>query len=476
MADPGVMTPVYWKHLVRIGVAIFLPFCVCVAQASVSPYPAPTPDFPASPHYAVSIEQKGEAHPAFVHRSEAQWRTNISKDISYTGFAFEGPVQVTVRNLIAPFQKARVLPSSRNIIVTRKDSDAITFTLDKPGQFAIEFDESIMHPLLVFADAPETDVPSPGTPKLHHFGPGVHNLPAQGLILRPGENVYLAPGAFVKGRIYGQDTPGSRVYGRGILSGQHLPGQPVGEYSVPHMVHFDKTSPNVLIEGITLVASPHYNIVAIGADSTIRNVKMMGWWLGTDGISTGPNGLIVDCFIKANDDSIKVYSPGMKVHRCIIWQMENGAAFNLSWNLNNDSSGFHVSDIDIIRVEHRTEANNRGIFASIHGGSANLSDYLFENIRIENANWRLFLITIHKTYWAKSETVGNISNLVFRNITTDRSFQKASELRSDEPGSRISNVLFENVIIAGERVESAGKANLNYDPARVLDVRVLSTP
>ncbi len=133
--------------------------------------------------------------------------------------------------------------------------------------------------------------------------------------------------------------------------------------------------------------------------------------------------------------------------------------------------GFHISDIDIIRVEHNSEANNRGIFAAIHGGAANLSDYLFENIRIENANWRLFLITIHKTYWAKSKSVGNISNLVFRNITTDQRFIKASELRSDEPNSRISNVLFENLIIAGERIDSAEKANIKYDPARVLDVR-----
>ncbi len=303
--DPGVMPRKHWNHLVQWGVTLFMSFWVCVARASVSPYPAPNSGFPASPHYTVSIEQNGNAHPAFVHLSEAQWRANISKDISYTGFSFEGPVQVTVRNLKAPFQKARVLPSSRNIRVFRKGNDAITFTLEKPGQFAVEFDESILHPLLVFADAPETDVPSPNTPKLHYFGPGVHNLPVQGLILRPGENVYLGPGAFVKGRIYGQDTPGARVYGRGILSGQHLPGQPVGEYSVPHMVHFDKTSPNVLIEGVTIIASPHFNIVAEGAESIIRNVKIMGWWLGTDGIGTGRDSLVEDCFIKANDDSIK---------------------------------------------------------------------------------------------------------------------------------------------------------------------------
>jgi hypothetical protein len=168
------------------------------------------------------------------------------------------------------------------------------------------------------------------------------------------------------------------------------------------MVHFDRTAPGVTVEGITIVGSPHYNIVASGSGSTIRNVKMIGWWYGTDGIGTGPNALVEDCFIKVNDDAIKVYASGMQVRRCTIWQMENGAAFNLSWNLNHDQSGFHIRDIDIIRVEHEQEANNRGVFASIHGGSANLSDYLFEDIRIENSHWRLFLITIHKTYWAKA--------------------------------------------------------------------------
>jgi hypothetical protein len=114
-------------------------------QATLQTYPAPHDAFPASPHYVVTVEQNGQKQSAFVHLSKAQWRTNRSKDVSYTGFAFEGSVRVTVENRVGTFEAARVLPSSRAIAIERQ-GDSISFELDRSGQFAVEFDERIEHP------------------------------------------------------------------------------------------------------------------------------------------------------------------------------------------------------------------------------------------------------------------------------------------------------------------------------------------
>ena len=54
---------------------------------------------------------------------------------------------------------------------------------------------------------------------------------------------------------------------------------------------------------------------------------MMGWWFSTDGISSGENSIIENCFFKINDDAIKVYSSHMIVRNNVIWQVENGAPF-----------------------------------------------------------------------------------------------------------------------------------------------------
>ena len=48
--------------------------------------------------------------------------------------------------------------------------------------------------MLVFANPPEVDVPSPGDPNVRYFGPGVHTIGA-GQPITSGQTVYVAGGA-----------------------------------------------------------------------------------------------------------------------------------------------------------------------------------------------------------------------------------------------------------------------------------------
>ncbi len=449
---------------------------VCLASAlstGAAPhaYPAPAGLAP-SPHFRVELDAGTSV---FVYLSPAQQKTNVSRDVSWAPFAFTGQVTVRVTKLEGEFTRVRVLPSHRGITPTLSGRTA-TFTLDRPGQFAVEFDESIAHPLLLFADAPErpADIPARDDPNVLWFGPGVHDLGEKFIEPKAGQTVYLAPGAYVRGRLRSRDAPGARLTGRGILSGEHLPPNPPGTYTVPHLVEIG--GDEVQVEGITLVASPHYNLVLRGADCVVRNVKCLGWHYGTDGIGTGPRGLIEDCFLKCNDDALKLYRSGMIVRRCVIWQMENGAAFQLSWNLNSDASGIRVSDCDVIRVEHRGEANNRGIFCSIHGGRGHLSDFVFDDIRIENATWRLVLFTTRKTDWARSDTFGDITDLTLRNVRVDGPLAKANVIQSYEATGRFARITFENLRIGGRLIHSAEEGNFAVDPATVSDVRFVVSP
>ncbi len=447
----------------------------CSLSAALQPYPAPA-GLDGSPHYRVEVAQEEHTANVFVYHSPAQWRTNASLDVAWAPFAFTGRVTVRVTKLDGDFARARVLPSSRAIKPTIAGRTA-TFALDRPGQFAVEFDESIAHPLLVFADPPETEIPARDDPNVIWFGPGVHDLGEKFIAPRAGQTVYLAPGAFVRGRLKADHAPGARLIGRGVLSGQHLPPNPPGTYTVPHLVDFAGASDRVRVEGVTLVDSPHYFLLARGADCVVRNVKLLGWYYGTDGIGTGPRGLVEDCFLKCNDDALKLYRDGMTVRRCTIWQMENGAAFQLSWNLNSDASGIRVSDCDVIRVEHRGEANNRGIFCSIHGGRGHLHDFVFEDIRIENATWRLALFTTRKTAWSRSETFGDITDITLRNVSIDGPLARPSVIRSYEATGRFARFTFENLRIGGELVDSAAAGNFLIDPATVSDTRfILSAP
>lgn len=441
------------------------------AHATLTPYPAPTGLAPSA-IYHVQLAQDSKTADSFVYYSAAKKTdTNVSDSASWTSFDFTGRVTVRVTNLSQPFSRVRVLPSSRKIAPRIEAPGVVAFELDRPGQFSVEFDESVAHNLFVFANPPETNPPAKDDPNVLFFGPGVHDLGEKFIEPAAGQTVYLAAGAYVKARLRANNAAQVVVRGRGILSGENLPANPPGTYTVPHLLHLGGGSDRALVEGITLVDSPHYIVIAQGADSVVRNIKTIGWHYGTDGVGIGPRGLVEDCFLKCNDDALKVYASGMIVRRCVIWQLENGAPFQLSWNLNADNHGFHVSDCDIIHVDHHTAANNRAIFNAIHGGSGHLSDYVFENIRIENARYRFLMLQIKKTNWSKAKEWGSISNLVLRNITADGPFSQRSVIHSENPAGRISDVIFDNIRIGGKLITNAVELSLDADPTTADKIR-----
>jgi cysteine-rich repeat protein len=423
----------------------------------VTTYPGPGGVAPSN-QYTVKVEQSGNEYNSFVYLVNSQQSTNYSDTTSWTTFSFAGPVTVTVTKLQGPpIGTCEILPSSFGI-TPQVTGNSVTFELDQPRKVSVEFDGDITHPMLVFADALETDVPDPNDPDVMYFGPGLHEI--GDTTIGSVKTVYLAGGAYVKGRLKANNVQDFALRGRGVLSGEDF----------PHGTNYDHnlvgiSGTRVLVEGITLVNSSLYQILIYGPHNTVRNVKMIGWWFGTDGPYVEDYGLIEDCFVKVNDDAFKLYESNTTVRDCVIWQLENGAPFQISWNMPTDNSGFHVQNIDIIRMEHRTDQINLAAFDAVHGGSGHMSNYLFEDIRIENANWRLFYLTLEKHEFAPPDgEMGQISDLTFRNITATGNFQRPNVIRGWDADHKVYNVTFENLKINGRYIGNAEEGNFDIDP------------
>jgi hypothetical protein len=414
-----------------------------------------------SDQYAVKLEQNGKQYDSFVYLCKAQWRTNRSKNNSWTTFSFSGPVTVSVTKLkVETVKTCKVLPSSYGV-KPRIKGNCVTFELDRPRKVSVEFDGDLEHPMLVFADALEIDVPNANDPNVIYFGPGLHEI--GDTTIASGKTIYLAGGAYVKGRLKGYNVQDVTIRGRGVLSGEEYPHGSNYSHNLINIQGGQTT--RVLLEGITLTNSPLYLTLIEGANNTIRNVKMMGWYFGTDGAYVESDGLIEDCFVKVNDDAFKLYVSNTVVRDCVIWQLENGAPFQISWNMPTDNSGFLVQNVDIIRMEHRTEQINLAAFDAIHGGKGHMSDYLFEDIRIENADWRLFYLTLAKHEFAPRDgEMGQISNLTFRNITATGSLPRPNVIKGWDAEHRVFNVTFENLKINGKYIRNAEEGNFEIDP------------
>jgi hypothetical protein len=448
------------------------------APEQLTTYPAAA-DTASSDQYAVTLRQRGRDTHSFVYKADARKTdTNLEKDTSWTSFSFAGAVQVTVRKLAGTATGCLVRPESAHIRTTFA-GDTCTFTLTKAANISVEFapdtTNPVLHPMLVFANPPEVDVPSPHDPNVLYLGPGVHDL-GKGLALHSNETVYVAGGAWVEGAFTGTGLHNVVFRGRGVIDGLFLDtGNQDANKNQPGLIDIANSS-NVVVEGLTFVDGPRFNVRVLGNDVTVHNIKVMSWWYSTDCIWAGADSLVEDNFCKVNDDSLKPMTGPSVIRDNVVWQLENGAPFMISWNIAANQSDFHVYDNDVIHAEHYW-LSPQAIFRARHAGPAQMQDYLFENIRVEDANWRLFYIILENNKWYDPTLgYGQISGLIFRNIAAETPFKMPSVVSGIDPTHRVYDANFVDVYMDGTCVSDAAAGNFQIDPATTDQIRIMSSP
>jgi hypothetical protein len=453
------------------------------AFAALVPDPGPGDESFRSSHYRVEVESTGGVGESFVYQSNnnadfAMFPANtfMATANHWTSFCFAGTATVRVRKLDGSTPRTvRIRPASAGIKAEIIGRDVV-FRLDRPRQISVEIDMPdalIPHPLLIFANPPETDPPAPANawnyakkglppadrkePVILHFPRGVHNLVRKdgvplnpGFTLRSGDRVHLAHGAYVIGAFRSPDNSENiRLDGRGTLSGlgepfvksKYRPLKPDAaiEFSyrqcAEHLARLSGSRHRV--EGIVF-ADPTHFCINVGSDARVENIKCFGWHYSTDGLGIGARTVVRDSFFKCNDDSIKLYYDGIDVARCVIWQQFNGGALQLSWGHGGVRQGFTVREIDIIHDEHRRDANNRGLISCVKLESP-MRGMLFEDIRVEGDAFRLIDLRVHPG--------GSIRDLTLRNISVEGRILDANYLRAR--GGSFGELAFDSVRISG---------------------------
>lgn len=338
----------------------------------------------------------------------------------------------------------------------------IFLQINKPTKLSIECDGDLRDVLFLFANEPETKIPSADDPAVVWFDPGVHRI-GKFYALKPHMTYYLAAGAFLKGSFSGGGN-GTKIMGRGVLSGADFkwPGH-LQEKNAERVDLVKLAGDGLEISGITLVDSPYYVIIAGGKGNHFRNLKVLAWNYNTDAISAGPGARIDDCFLRASDDIFKPFVSDTQINRCVIWA-DRAAAFQLTWNACNDSGGSVIRDCDVIH--HMPFCTNHNewtgaVFWSWHGGTAHIHDILFDDIRIEGRSPCFINLFMKRNPWSlqKGEW-GRFSRLHFRNITCEHPFPLPSRLLGRDETHLIDTVVFENVRIGGKWVRAAEDMNL----------------
>lgn len=381
------------------------------------------------------------------------------QNASMVQFDMDSPVEVMVRKNNGTIYDVAIRPLSKAIKHTIQHN-AVLFTLDRPHYLSIEFNGDRLHNLHLFANPMETEIYTGAQAGIMYFGPGVHqpkDLPNNQIQVPSNTTVYLAPGAILKAKLLVDNAENVRIIGRGILN------HPLRGVEVTH-------SKNVLIDGITVVNPDHYTIFGGEADGLIiRNLKSFsckGWSDGIDLMSCR-NVEIDNVFLRNSDDCIALYAHrwryygdvrNITVKNSVLWA-DIAHPINIGGHGDyNRDPGDTLEDItfqNIDILEHDEDDPPYQGAITIDAGDRNLvRRVLFEDIRIENIQeGRLFTVNVRFNDKYDHAPGRGIEDVVFRNITYNGVGENRSVVMGYSKKNRVKNVLFDNVMINGEKMK-----------------------
>lgn len=197
------------------------------------------------------------------------------------------------------------------------------------------------------------------------------------------KNIYIPGDAYVYGTLVVENNPGVRIFGRGTLSAARLP------YRASHSIEATGDSNGMVVEGITIADFTHFSVRLITTNNRVEWVKTIGaWTYNCDGISAFHYSTVKNCFIWANDDSIKVYRDGITFEDIVCWQLTNGNIIQMAWN-DADAKDVTVRRVDILHADWNNNQFNRGVLGFVgnryeyENNDNYLENYLIEDVVTE---------------------------------------------------------------------------------------------
>lgn len=440
------------KKNIAILFSLLLTFSI---NAQVKVYANPDPENKSGFHlksavYKVQVMQNGKAFESFVYSSQTNFeKPEQQSDYNHwTTFEFKGKIEVCVTRLDGDFQQARIYPAKHNItaVVTRNE---LRFVVDKPGKYFIDVQGMEEHPLFVFADVIEKNIPSKKDKNVIWFEAGkVHNAGLQYKVPN-GKTVYIEGGAVVWGTFWCEDgNQKTSVRGKGVITTRSSERKPNAE-NIPFTTVYGVNT-DMLVEGVTITDPVKFCILGRSIVET-KNVKLFAWYHQTDGWGGGDDSFIDNSFIKVFDDNVKLYGHNQKASNLVIYQQHNGAPFQLSWG-GQSGQDCVVDNIDIVKcwVNKKGGAGNSGLLNLRKGSDKFIGNISIKNVRADQGLYQLLGIGNDKN--------GSVKNLVLENIVISGQQMQLSYIENGS-AAKTTGIIIKNVKI-GEACFSANDIRL----------------
>lgn len=370
-----------------------------------------------------------------------------AEDASAAYFDFEGDVEVSITYNKGIIKSSKVRPLSYDI-KHKVEKNTITFKLNEPRNLSIEINDDIFHNLHLFANPLEDYEINKNDPNVIYFGPGIHEMKEEELIISSNQTVYLAGGAVLKNRLVVDKAENVKILGRGIIC-----------HTVKHGVRISN-SKNVYVEGILATQCS-----TGGSDGVvIRNVKSISYYGWGDGMNVfASNNVLHDrVFCRNSDDCTTVYGTrlgyegackNITMTNSVLWaDVAHPIFIGIHGNADEPEILENLNYVNIDILDHReTQLDYQGCMAINAGDNNLIRNVRFENIRVENfrkgqlVNIRIF----DNEKYCKAPGKG-IENVLFKDITYTGDNAEISIIAGYDSERKVKNIRFENLSINGQ--------------------------
>ena len=182
-------------------------------------------------------------------------------------------------------------------------------------------------------------------------------------------NVYLAPGSWVQGKLrFEQSTVGNvrRIYGPGVLDVSRFeydlracsddPNKQFADQGYEALSWEDLEFPNkqtpdrFVLDGIVVTDHNHATADLL-VDGVVNNVKSIGWNGLNGGFRIGDNTRVSNVFLRSCDDSLMMWGIDDLVTNATVWQNYNGAVVNLGWGAKTQGDGSLIDGLFVVKTD-----------------------------------------------------------------------------------------------------------------------------
>ena len=393
-----------------------------------------------------------------------------------TYFDFEGVVEVTIKVPDIELESASISPMHYEINpVVDKEGHTITFTITKPDQYTVMFNNSPERAVHLFANEIEKDIPSKEDKDVVYIGPGEWNI--ENIILEDNQTLYISGGAVVHGIVNANFAKNITVRGRGLIDGSRFNGWKGKEAYIP--LKFDNCE-NIVIKDLIVLNSNAWVCQAFNSkNGIIDNIKIISSRPNGDGITlqSCQDYTVKNSFVRSWDDSlvIKNYDDNSKnitFDNMQLWtdfaqSMEVGYETNKGKRENAFISDITFENITVLHNFHKP-------VISVHNADdAEVSRITFKNIVVENAQMGSgdgdempYLIDINiaqSSNWSSTKERGTIKNVVIDGVHVLGGKNCTSRIKGFDAEHNIDGVFMKNINVLGEKITSLEQGKFEVD-------------